>query len=153
MATTLSPKRGYPMPSGNIGDKRLTDIAAIKSALTAIDNDISNCATIIVPQNTKASNYTCQLTDNGKHLLHPSSDTAARVWTIPSNAVIAFDIGTAITFVNQNAAGVISIEINSDVMRLAGEGTLGTRTLAANGCATALKITATEWIISGTGLS
>ena len=38
-------------------------------------------------------------------------------------------------------------------MRLAGAGTTGTRTLAANGVATALKITATEWIISGTNLT
>ena len=38
-------------------------------------------------------------------------------------------------------------------MRLAGVGTTGTRTLAANGIATAIKITNTEWIISGVGIS
>jgi len=38
-------------------------------------------------------------------------------------------------------------------MRLAGAGTTGNRTLAANGVATAIKITSTEWIISGTGLT
>jgi hypothetical protein len=38
-------------------------------------------------------------------------------------------------------------------MRLAGAGTTGSRTLAANGVATAIKITSTEWIISGTGLT
>jgi hypothetical protein len=43
--------------------------------------------------------------------------------------------------------------ITTDTMRLAGPGTTGSRTLAANGIATALKITATEWIISGTGLT
>ena len=56
-------------------------------------------------------------------------------------------------FVNQNAAGVISIDIASDTMRLAGAGTTGVRQLAANGIATALKITSTEWIINGTGLT
>jgi hypothetical protein len=38
-------------------------------------------------------------------------------------------------------------------MRLAGAGTTGSRTLAANGIATAIKLTSTEWIISGTGLT
>jgi hypothetical protein len=38
-------------------------------------------------------------------------------------------------------------------MTLAGAGTTGTRTLAANGIATALKIAATSWIISGVGLA
>jgi hypothetical protein len=66
---------------------------------------------------------------------------------------VAFPIGTAITFVNQNGAGTITIAITTDTMRLAGTGGTGSRTLAANGTATALKITATEWIISGVNLS
>ena len=73
---------------------------------------------------------------------------------LPANASVAYPIGTGITFVNQNAAGIITISITpTDIMRLAGAGTVGDRTLAANGIATALKITATEWIISGTGLT
>ena len=75
------------------------------------------------------------------------------MFTIPSNAGVAFPIGTAVTFVNQNAAGVVTIAITTDVMRLAGAGTTGSRTLAANGVATAIKLTATEWIISGSGLT
>jgi hypothetical protein len=58
-----------------------------------------------------------------------------------------------VTFVNQNAAWVITIAITTDTMRLAGAGTTGSRTLAANWIATAIKLTSTEWIISGTGLS
>jgi hypothetical protein len=38
-------------------------------------------------------------------------------------------------------------------MRLSPAGTTGSRTLAANGIATAIKISSTEWIISGTGLT
>jgi len=37
-------------------------------------------------------------------------------------------------------------------MYLAGGGTTGTRTLLPNGIATAIKVTTTEWLISGTGL-
>jgi len=114
--------------------------------------------TCIIPseqlqQNSKSAAYTMVLADANKHILHPSADTSARTWTIPANASVAYPIGTAITFVNQNGAGVITIAITSDTMRLAAAGTTGSRTLAANGIATALKITATEWIISGSGLT
>ncbi len=106
-----------------------------------------------VPQNSKSAAYTTVAADAGKHILHPSADTTARTFTIDSNANVPYEIGTAITFINQNAAGVVTIAITSDTMRLAGVGTTGSRTLAANGVATALKLTATEWIISGTGLT
>lgn len=106
-----------------------------------------------IPQNSQSVAYTLVLADAGKHIFHPSADTTARTWTIPANASVAFAIGTAITFVNQNGAGVITIAITTDIMRLAGAGTTGSRTLAANGVATALKITATEWIISGSNLT
>lgn len=107
-----------------------------------------------IPQNSKSADYTLVLSDGeGKHILHPSADTTPRTFTIPANASVAYPIGTAITFVNQNSAGVLSIAITTDTMRLAGTGATGTRTLATNGVATALKITATEWIISGTGLT
>jgi hypothetical protein len=106
-----------------------------------------------VPQVSQSAAYTAVLSDAGKHILHPSADTTARTFTIPANASVAYPIGTALTFVNQASAGVVTIAITSDTMRLAGAGTTGSRTLAANGIATALKITATEWIISGTGLT
>ena len=102
-----------------------------------------------IPQISQSAAYTLVLTDAGKHILHPSADTTARTFTIPANASVAFSIGTAVTFVNQNAGGVITIAITTDTMRLAGAGTTGSRTLAANGVATAIKLTATEWIISG----
>jgi hypothetical protein len=106
-----------------------------------------------VPQNSQSAAYTLVLADAGKHILHPSADTTARVWTIPANSSVAFRIGTTITFVNQNGAGIVTIAITTDTMRLAVLGTTGSRTLAANGTATALKTTATEWVISGMGLS
>ena len=112
-----------------------------------------NIGYLNIPQNSKSAAYTTVLSDAGKHIFHPSADTTARTWTIDSNANVAYPVGTAITFVNQNGAGVITIAITSDTMRLAGAGTTGNRTLAANGIATAVKIASTEWIISGTGLT
>lgn len=107
----------------------------------------------LIPQNVQSANYTLIYADKGRHILHPSADTTPRTFTIPSNASVAFPIGSAITFVNQNGAGTVTIAITSDVMRLSPAGTTGSRTLAANGVATALKIGTTEWIISGTGLT
>lgn len=106
-----------------------------------------------IPQRIFTSNTTAQLSDSGGHLLHPTSDTTARTATIPANASVPFPINTAITFVNQHGAGVVTIAITTDTMRMAGSGATGNRTLTANGVATALKITATEWLISGTNLS
>jgi len=106
-----------------------------------------------IPQNSRSAAYTLVLGDSGYQIFHPSADTTARTWTIPANSSVAFPIGTAVTFINQNGAGVITIAITSDTMYLAGAGTTGSRTLAANGIATAIKVTSTEWIISGTGLT
>ena len=106
-----------------------------------------------IPQNSQSTAYTLVLADSGKHILHPSADTTARTFTIPANSSVAFPIGTAITFVNQNGAGVVTIAITTDTMRLSPAGTTGSRTLAANGVATCIKLTSTEWIISGTGLT
>jgi len=114
---------------------------------------IGDISTRLLPQNAQSAAYTLALDDAGKHILHPSADTTARVFTIPANSAVAFAVGTAVTFVNQNAAGAVTIAITTDTMRLAGIGTTGSRTLAANGVATALKITATEWVISGSGLT
>jgi hypothetical protein len=128
---------------------------------TPTSGTLSNCTVdgtnavgyLIIPQNSQSDAYTLVLADSGKQIFHPSADTTARTFTIPANGSVAFPIGTAVTFINQNGAGVITIAITTDTMRLAGAGTTGSRTLAANGVATAIKITSTEWIISGVGLT
>ncbi len=105
-----------------------------------------------VPQNSKSADYTLVLNDNGKHILHPSADTTARTFSLPANSSVAYPVGTELMFVNQNGAGTVTISIlGGDTMRLSGAGTTGSRTLAANGVARALKITTTEWIIWNLG--
>jgi hypothetical protein len=107
-----------------------------------------------IPQITKVADGApttgADLTYSGKHIYHTST---AGTFTIPANGSIAYPIGTALTFVNGNGAGALTIAITTDTMRLAGAGTTGSRTLAANGVATAVKLTETEWIISGSGLT
>lgn len=106
-----------------------------------------------IPLTSKSAAYTTVLADANTGLLHPSADTTARTWTIDSNANVAYPVGTVLTFVNQASAGTLTISITSDTMRLAGAGTTGSRTLAANGVATAVKVTSTEWLINGTNLT
>lgn len=137
----------YVAPGGNLG----TPSAGALTNCTA--DGTNSVAPKNIPQNSKSAAYTLVLGDAGKHILHPSADTTARTFTIPANSSVAYPIGTAITFINQNSAGVVTIAITTDTMRLAGAGTTGSRTLAANGVATAVKVTSTEWIISGTGLT
>ena len=106
----------------------------------------------IIPQNSQSANYTLVLDDSGKHIFHPSTDANARTFTIPANSSVAFPVGTAVTFVNMTSQ-VVTIAITSDTLVLSSAGTTGSRSLAQYGSATALKITSTQWLISGSGLS
>ena len=106
-----------------------------------------------IPQNSQSTAYTLVAADAGKHIYHPSADTTARTWTIPANGSVAFPIGTSVTFVNDSSAGAITISITTDTLVLMGAGSTGSRTLAANGVATAVKVTSTRWVISGTNLT
>lgn len=146
------------MPSSNLPG--LTDATSIDGSETtylvqsSADREAPlNLILGTAPVNSQSTAYTLVLTDRGKVILHPSADTTARTFTVPANGTVAFGVGTCITIVNQNAAGVVTIAITTDTMRLAGAGTTGSRTLAANGVATLIKLTSTEWIISGVGLT
>jgi hypothetical protein len=105
-----------------------------------------------IPQNSQSADYTLTLADAGDHIFHPVGDNNARTFTIPANSSVAYPIGTAITFINMAAANV-TIAITSDTMYLSSAGTTGSRTLAQYGSATAIKITSTNWLISGSGLT
>jgi hypothetical protein len=103
-----------------------------------------------VPQSSAATTgaYTIVAGDAGEHIY----TTATRTVTIPANSSVAFPVGTAISFVAATGA-TVTIAITTDTLLLAGAGTTGSRTLAAFGMATAIKITSTSWIISGNGLT
>jgi hypothetical protein len=92
--------------------------------------------------------YTLVAADSGEMVY----TTTTRTVTIPSNASVPFEIGTSIVFIS-GAGATTTIAITSDTMLLAGAGTTGSRTLAAHGMATAVKVAATTWYISGNGLT
>ena len=105
-----------------------------------------------IPVNSQSAAYTTVLADSGKVIFHPSTDANARTFTIDSNANVAYPIGTAITFINMTSQ-VVTIAITTDTMYLSAAGTTGSRSLAQYGSATAIKITSTNWLISGSGLT
>lgn len=97
------------------------------------------------PQNIQNAAYTTVMADAAKHIYHTSG--SAHTWTIDSNANVAYPIGTVLTFVNENGGGVVTIAITSDTLRW--QASTGSRSLAANGVATALKVTSTVWRLTG----
>jgi len=98
--------------------------------------------------------YTMVLGDANGTIYHPTTDTTARTWTIPANSSVAYPVGTLLTFDNDIGAGAITLAITSDTLVLVGAaGSTGSRTLASGGQATALKVTATRWRLSGVGIS
>jgi hypothetical protein len=106
----------------------------------------------VMPPNPQSAAYTLVIGDAGKLILHPAADTNARTFTIPADSSVPFPAGTAITFVNETSQN-LTIAINTDTLVLGGTTTTGSRTLAQNGIATAVKVTSTKWIITGTGLT
>ena len=147
--------------SQTLTNKTLTSPTLTTPVLgTPASGNLTNCTVdgtnsvgyLNIPQNSQSAAYTCVLADAGKHIFHPSTDANARTFTIPANSSVAYPIGTAITFVNMTSQ-VVTIAITTDTMYLSSAGTTGSRSLAQYGSATALKITSTSWLISGSGLT
>jgi len=153
----------YVTPTGSetLTNKTLTSPTLTTPALgTPSSGTLSSCTVDgtdavgfrNIPQNSQSAAYTLVLADAGKHIFHPSGDANARTYTIPANSSVAYPIGTAVTFVNMTSQ-VVTIAITTDTMYLAKDGTTGSRSLAQYGSATALKITSTNWLISGSALT
>jgi hypothetical protein len=127
-------------------------IGTANGALTSCTVDGTNAVGFrTIPQNAQTTAYTLALTDSGKHIYMAAAQAATTI-TIPANSSIAFPIGTAITFLNMST-NAMTIAITTDTMYLSAAGTTGSRTLAQYGSATAIKMTSTTWLISGSGLT
>ena len=134
-------------------DQTGTDTLTIGSTVQASGGTLTTASNGVgflgLPQNaTTTGAYTIVAGDAGTHIYA----SATRTVTIPANASVALPIGTTLTFVAGSGA-TMTIAITTDTMYLAGPGTTGSRTLAPFGMATAVKLTATTWIISGNGLT
>jgi hypothetical protein len=105
-----------------------------------------------LPQNT-ASNVTLALSDASEHFY--ANTGAPTTITVPSNANVAFPIGTTIVIVNRGI-GNITIQnqaVGAPFLYLAGNAiTTTSRTLTQYGMATLLKTETNLWFVNGTGL-
>jgi hypothetical protein len=127
--------------------------AGANTDITALDQDVTITATGTIaadtigyrglPQNAQTASYTLALSDAGKHI---SNTTGGFV--IPANASIAFPVGTTIVLFN-NSASTQALTITSDTLRQAGTTNTGSRTVAAYGLATCVKVASTTWVVSG----
>jgi hypothetical protein len=134
--------------TANIGVQATSFTGAAAAATTA--STAASVGYIGLPQSATATTATLAIGDAGKHIY---VNTNTQTITIPANSVVPYPIGTAITFIAGPSATTMTIDIATDTMYLAGTGTTGSRTLAAHGMATAIKVSATAWYINGTGLT
>ncbi len=96
---------------------------------------------------TQGSAIALALADAGK-----SVPNTLGGWAIPSNATLAFPIGTVIRLFN-NSGSSQTVSITTDTLRLAGTASTGSRTIAQYGSALISKEDTALWTISGPGVS
>jgi hypothetical protein len=123
-------------------------INAVADATTA--STVKSVGYLGLPQSATATSGTLAMSDAGKHIYVTTNGQAI---SIPDNSLVAYPIGTTLTFIAGPSATTVLIVINQDTLRLAGSSSTGTRTLAANGMATAVKVASTLWYINGIGLT
>jgi hypothetical protein len=139
--------------NANYSNLQLGNLTAIDGSFTG--NITANVAGFSIgyrdlPQVT-AANVTLALTDAGKH--YYSTSGAPQTITVPSNANVAFPLGTTIVVINRGL-GNISVAKQVEVgMYLAGNSTSATRTLTSYGMATLVKTETNVWFINGTGVA
>lgn len=137
--------------SPTLSGATLNSTTVYGGSVTPATNTVDSVGYTGMPQNAQSAAYTLVAGDAGKTVVHPITDNNARTFTIPDNGSVAYPVGTTITFINM--INTVTIAITTDTMYLAGSGTTGSRTLAAYGIATAVKVSSTSWVISGNGLS
>jgi hypothetical protein len=103
-----------------------------------------------IPQVIFTSNATLSLTDAGKHYYSANS---ANIITIPNNATVSFNIGTAVSIVQEGTANLTITPDSGVTLYLAGNSTAGSRTLGNYGMATLMKVATDTWFINGTGVN
>lgn len=132
-------------------------IASIKASLSgaAFTGAVTNTSTFSdskgnlrnIPKVNSSSNYQLSVSDEGKHIYHQGSGSTI---TVPSGI---FSDGSAITIVNGSSGNISIAQGSGFTLYNSGDGTTGTRTLAAKGMATILFPGNSVGFISGGGLS
>jgi hypothetical protein len=134
---------------GTLGNLTVTNNVSVGGNITANVSGFS-IGYRDLPQ-VIAGNVTLALTDASKHFY--ANTGAPTTITVPSNANVAFPLGTTIVVINKGS-GNISVAKQVEVgMYLAGNSTSAIRTLTSYGMATLVKTETNVWFINGTGLA
>lgn len=108
-----------------------------------------------IPQNQQSelANYILQLSDAGKHILKDEGEGYGV--EVPTNASVAFEIGTVITIVSGNGVTYIypSDGLTTEVWGAGFNQTSTSFYIPNNSIATLLKIGTDKWMLSGAGLA
>jgi hypothetical protein len=104
-----------------------------------------------IPQVSFTANTTIATTDAGRH--YYSTLSTGNVLTIANNASQGFQVGAAISIVNQGTGNITVAQGSGVTLYLAGNATSGNRTVATFGMATLIKVATDTWFINGTGVS
>jgi hypothetical protein len=136
--------------TANIGVEATSFTGLAAAATTA--STAASVGYMGIPQS--ATTTTLVIGDAGKHIY---VNTSGQTLTIPAATSVAYPIGTTITFIAGPSASTVTIAITTDTLYLVGTGTTGSRTLAAHGMATAVKVSGASssgiWYINGSGLT
>ena len=100
-----------------------------------------------LPQNARTAAYGLVLADMGKMI-----NTTTGGVVIPSNANVAFPLGSTIVIYNDSASNQ-TISITTDTIYRGGTATTGSRTLAQRGLASCVKVASTTWVVAGPGVT
>jgi hypothetical protein len=103
-------------PAGNVGigtsapGQKLTVAGTIESTSGGVkfpdgSTQTTAAGAVSYPQNVQSGNYTLVAGDAGKHIY--SANSGAQTITIPTNAAVAFPIGTLITIVNFGTTNIL----------------------------------------------
>jgi hypothetical protein len=107
-----------------------------------------------IPQNQQSSysNYTLQLSDAGKHVYKDEGDGYGV--EVPTNASVAFAVGTVVTIVSGNSWTYIypADGMTTEVWGAGYNTTSSSFYIPENSMATLLKIGTDKWMLSGAGL-
>lgn len=104
-----------------------------------------------IPQVSFTGNATIATTDSGKH--YYSTQSTNYILTIANNASQGFQVGAAISIVNQGTGNITIAQGSGVSLYLAGNATSGNRTLSTFGMATIMKVATDTWFINGTGVA
>jgi hypothetical protein len=104
-----------------------------------------------IPQVSFTANTTIATTDAGRH--YYSTLSTGNVLTIANNASQGFQVGAAISIINQGTGNITVAQGSGVTLYLAGNATSGNRTVATFGMATLIKVATDTWFINGTGVT